>query len=364
MSPIFGRRKEPSARADRVSLSGDDAQPRPVDPAYKRKIIWGLVMVLVFLAILERMFPAAVPGSGIEVSAGNIAREDIVAPFDFDVLKSEDRLEEDRNYAEATTVPVYVYDESVQVEQRRRLADLLDRIYAIRNGSESMRQKKEMLGQLSVALSDSARDVLLNPNQAPAVEDQARRTLNLLHEKGIFRARGTPVQSPEQTVMLIRGDQESVVTVRDFLKQEDIKARVEGELSRALKDEAQIDAAKELILPFVKGNILYDAQETQRRKQEARDNVDIYDDRDFKKDEVIVEQGERITQDHEIIVQSILYKRAQLLNIKPGPVRFFPSLGRILEALLLLGALVLYLSVRRTEVLLSNRCQLLFLVLV
>jgi putative nucleotidyltransferase with HDIG domain len=250
------------------------------------------------------------------------------------------------------------------VEQRRRLADLLDKIYSIRNGTESTRQKKEMLGQLSIALSDTARDVLLNPDRASIVEDQARRTLTLLHERGVFRARGTPVQSPEQTVMLIRGDQESIVKVKDFLRQEEVRGVVEHELSRTLKDPADLKAAEELILPFVRGNIVYDAQETQRRKQEARDNVDIYEDRDFKKDEVILERGERITEDHELIVQSMLHKRAELLNLKPGPVRFFPSLGRILEALLLLGALVLYLSVRRGDMLLSNRCQLLFLVLV
>jgi putative nucleotidyltransferase with HDIG domain len=364
MAPIFARRRESGARTDRVSLADDSGEARPVDLKLRRKVLWGLFMVVVFLALLERMFPAAVPGSGIELSAGNVAREDIVAPFDFEVLKSEDQLEEERNVAEAVTAPVYVFEESVQVEQRRRLADLLDKIYAIRNGTESERQKFEMLGQLSVALSDSAREVLLDQAAGPAVEDQARRTLNLLHERGVFRARGTPVQSPDQTLMLIRGDQESIVKVRDFLRQEEVEETVQNQVQRSLRDSAQVQAAMELILPFVRGNIVYDAEETQRRKQDARDGVDIYQDRDFKKDEVILERGERITQDHELIVQSIRFRRAELLNIQPGPTRFFPSLGRILEAVLLLGALVLYLSVRRGRMLLSNRCQLLFLVLV
>jgi putative nucleotidyltransferase with HDIG domain len=347
-----------------VSLSDDKAEARPADAAWKKKIVWGLVMVVVFLALLERLFPVAVPGGGIEVSAGNIAREDIVAPFDFEVLKPEDRLEEERNFAEATTAPVYVFDESVQVEQRRHLADLLDKIYAIRNGPESERQKMEMLGQLSIALSDTAREVLLDPEQAPVVEDQARRTLNLLHERGVFRARGNPVQSPDQTIMLIRDDQESIVRVRDFLRQEDVEEAVEGSLSSALTSEEQVAAAGELIFPFVRGNIIYDAQETQRRREDARAAVSMFEDRDFKKDEVILEQGERITEDHELIVRSIMHRRAELLNIQSGPVRFFPYLGRILMAVLLLGTLVLYLSVRRRDMLLSNRCQLLFLVLV
>lgn len=363
-SPIPGRRRETSARADRVSLSDDKAEVRPVDAAWKRKIVWGLVMVVVFLALLERMFPVAVPGGGIEVSAGNIAREDIVAPFEFQVLKPEERLEEERNFAEATTAPVYVFDESVQVEQRRRLADLLDKIYAIRNGPESERQKMEMLGQLSVALSDTAREVLLDSERSPVVEDQAKRTLNLLHERGVFRARGTPVQSPDQTIMLIRDDQESIVRVRDFLRQENIEQAVEGSLSSALEGDEQVAAARELVMPFVRGNIIYDAQETRRRREDARAGVSMYEDRDFKKDEVILEQGERITEDHELIVRSITHKRTELLNIKSGPVRFFPSLGRVLMAVLTLGALVLYLSVRRGAMLLSNRCQLLFLVLV
>lgn len=363
MAAFLRRKKDAGARADRVSLADDGVEERTVDAALRTKIVLGLAMVAAFLVLLELAFPAAVPGSGIELSIGQIAREEIVAPFDFDVLKPAEEVEEERNLAASGVVPVFELDESVQTEQRRRLGELLSRIYGIREGPESTRQKQEMLGQLGVALSETTRQLLADPVRAVVVEDNAREVLNALYERGVLRARGA-APSPEQTVMLLKGGEESMVRMRDFLPIDGIEDVVQREANRSLNDRARAVAVRELVSSFIRGNIVHNADETERRRLEAREAVSAYAGRDFKKDEVILQRGERITQEHVSIVRSMGIKRNDLLQLKTGPARFFPSLGRVLEALLLLGSLVIYLSVRRAGMLLDTRCRLLFMVLV
>jgi len=363
MAGFLSRRKDAGARADRVSLAGEGQQERAVDAAVRRKIVLGLAMVAAFLVLLELIFPPAVPGSGVELSVGQIAREEIAAPFDFDVLKPADALEGQRNLAASDVAPVYELDEGVLAEQRRRLGEFLSRAFGIRSGPESTRQKQDMLGQLGVALSETTRQILADPAAAVGVEDSAREILKALYETGILSARGV-LPSAEQTVMLIRGDAESLVRIRDLLRRDGIEEVVLGEAVLALEDRTRAQAVREVVSPFIRGNISFDSGETERRRQEARDAVSEQAGQDFKKDEIILHRGQRITEEHVAIVRSMGITRGDLLQLETGPIRFFPSVGRILVALLLLGSLVLYLSVRRAGMLLDARYRMLFMVLV
>ncbi|MEA3409464.1 MAG: HDIG domain-containing protein, partial [Candidatus Eisenbacteria bacterium] len=283
--------------------------------------------------------------------------------FDFDVLRDTDELEQARALAASDVVPIYEFDEGVQAEQRHRLGEFLSRAYGVRSGPESAQQKQDMLGQLGVALSETTRQILADPARAVRVEDSAREVLNALYERGVLGGRSAP-QSPEQTVMLVKGGDESMVRVRDFLPRDGIEEVVRREAVRALEDRLMAEAVREIVSPFIRGNVVFDSDKTDRRRQEAGDAVSEYAGRDFKKDEVILQRGERITHEHVTIVRSMGIKRNELLQREAGPTRFFPSLGRILEALLLLGALAIYLSVRRPAVLFDNRFRLLFMVLV
>jgi putative nucleotidyltransferase with HDIG domain len=363
MASFFKRKKEPVARAERVSLVEDDSPERTVDAAIRKKILLGLGMIVVFIVLLEIIFPAAVPGSGIDLTVGQIAREEIVAPFDFNVLRPVEELEQERDHAASMVAPVYHIDESVQLEQRRRLGEFLSNAFSIRNGPESDRQKLDMLGQLGIPLSDTTRLILADPDRAGLVEETAREVLNALYTRGILNLRDVP-QSIDQTVLLTRGDEQSIVRVNDLLRLDGIGDVVQAEAMRALDDRQMAEAVREIVSPFIRGNIVHDAEETERRRTEAREAVSELAGRDFKKDEVILERGERITEDHLNIIRSMGIKRNELLKLEAGPARYFPSLGRVLEALLLLGVLIIYLSVRRSNVLLDNRCRLLFMVLI
>lgn len=363
MAPFLRRKRDTPARAERVRLEEEREESPPVE-TMRRAALMGTLLVAGLLVILELLFPAATPGTGAPMEVGQVAREEIVAPFDFDVLKMESELADERAWEAARVLPVFRHDATEQTERRKRFGEFLTRVYGIRGGGESDRQKLDMLGQLSVALSDTARLVLLDTQRSRRVEELAREVLLAVSERGVVRTRGAPDLATDDSVMFVRGDEESMEFIGRFVLEDDVQAVVRAEAERILGDKASANAVVEIVLPFVTPNVLYDQEETERRREAARQSVSETTGTDVKKDEVIIERGERVTRDHVRIIRSMDLKARELLRLEAGPARFFPQLGRILQALALLGAFALYLSVRRPTMLYDQRSQMLFILLV
>lgn len=363
MVQFLRRKREAPGRTERVRL-GEERRDSPPPDAVRRAALTGLLLVAALLIILELLFPPAAPGTGAGFEEGHVARDEVVAPFDFDVLKTEGELADEREWEAAQVLPVFEYDTTEQTERRKRFGEFLTRVYGIRSGTESDRQKLDMLGQLGIALSDTTRLVLLDPQRSRRAEELAREVLLAVSERGVLSKRGGPDLASDDSVMLTRGESESMEFVGRFVAEEDVSSTVRAEAERILGERASANAVVEMVLPFVSANVLYAEAETERRREDARQSVSPKTTMDVKKDEVIIQRGERITADHVRIIRSMDLKSRELLRLEAGPARFFPQLGRVLEALALLGALILYLSVRRPEMLYDLRSQLLFLLLV
>jgi len=363
MRRLFGRRTETHRRAGRVKHVADADTTRPARPWQRRDLLYGILLSLAFIVVLELLFPRALPETGDELQVGQVAREEIVAPYDFVVLKSENTLERERTAAAEQVVPVFRFDEAVQTVSRTSFGDFLSRVYEIRGGPEPRRQKLDMLGQLGVVLSESTREILLDEERANAVEERAREILFVLYERGILRERGIPEMAADATVTLIKGDEESIVRVATFIPEHLLVETVQREAGRTFDDPERTIAVKEILSQFLRGNIVYDPEETARRQRAARENVTEFTGRDFKKDEIIIERGERVTEDHVTILRSMERRRQDMLRETAGITRFFPQLGRMLQAALLVFVFTLYVSVRKRRLLTELRYTMLFSVL-
>ncbi len=363
MRRLFGKRPETRRRAGRVKHVADADAKGPARPWRRRGVVYGILLSLAFIIVLELLFPRALPETGVELQVGQVAREEIVAPYDFDVLKSEDALEQERTAAAEQVVPVFRLNEGVQTVSRTSFGEFLTRVYEIRGGTEPRQQKLDMLGQLGVVLSESTREILLNEERASDVEERAREILFVLYDTGILRERGTPEMATDATVTLLEGDDESIVRTAAFIPEQLLVETVQREAGRTFDDPERTIAVKEILSQFLEGNIVYDADETARRRRTARENVSEFEGRDFKQDEIIIERGERVTEDHLTILRSMERRRQDMLRDVAGITRFFPQLGRMLQAALLLFVFTLYVSVRKPKLITEIRYTVLFSVL-
>lgn len=363
MAGPFRRKPDKSARVERVKLD-DVRAASPERDLIRRTALIGILIVAGFLFILELLFPGPSPGIGIELQEGQVAREEIIAPFDFDVLLTPSELQERRDWEAAQVLPVFEYQPSRQTEQRKRFGEFLTRVYGVREGTESDRQKLDMMGNLGVALSETTRQILLDVERSDRVEELAREVLLALSERGVLDRRAAPALADDDNVMYLRDEVESMVFAGQFLPSEDVPAAVRTEAERILAERPLANAVVEIVVPFVAENVFHRGSETERRRDAARRSVEEGTGIDVKENEVIVQKGERITQEHMRMIYSMDRTQNELLRQEAGPRRFLAPLGRLLQGLALLGALVLYLSVRRPSMLLDTRFQLLFLALV
>ena len=368
MRRLFGKRPETRRRAGRVKHVAETDATGPARPWRRRTVVYGILLSLAFIIVLELLFPRALPETGVELQVGQVAREEIVAPYDFDVLKSEDAIEQERTAAAEQVVPVFRLNEDAQTLSRTELGDFLTRVYEIRGGTEPMQQKLDMLGQLGVVLSESTREILLHEGRASVVEERAREILFVLYDTGILRERGTPEMPTGATATLLKGDEESIVHTASFLPERLLVETIQREASRTFDDPERTIAVKEILSQFLEGNIVYDTEETTRRKRVARESVSEFEEseferRDFKQDEIVIERGERVTGDHVTILRSMERRRQDMLRDVAGITRFFPQLGRMLQAALLLFVFTLYVSVRKPKLITEIRYNVLFSVL-
>ncbi len=364
MARWFRQKQEPRVRADRVKLSGGSDGERHDWAAHRNNLLFGLLLIAGFITVLEFLFPQAVPATESEIKAGQVSSEDVIAPFDFDVLKTADALEQERKMAADDVVPVFRYDRASSVESTTRFGRLLEQVYDIRGGSELPQQKLEMLGQLGTTFSDASSRILLDATRAEKVEERAREIMLVLYDRGILSERGTPPLKPDDTVMLIKGNDELVVRIQSFIPARLVVEMVQSEAARTFDDPEMTITVKEILIPFLEGNVVYDVEENAQRKEAARAVVIESTGRDFKKDEVVLQEGERITDEHIVAILSLESKRAELLIQEAGYLRFFPRVGRILEAALLLGVFILYVLARKRRMVTEIRYPILFMILV
>jgi len=360
MAAVFRRKPEKPARAERVRLD-DVGNGGPTGDVLRRAVLMGVFVAAGFLLVLELIYPAPAPGTGILLEEGQVAREEIVAPFDFNVLRTPQELEEQREWEASQVLRVFERDAGRQIEQRKRFGEFLTRVYGVREGPESERQKREMVGELGVTLSDTARSIILDPGQSSSVEELAREMLLALSERGVV---SVSELSGEDNVMYLYDSSEEIVFYGQFLPMNEVAASVREEAKRILQDDALAETVVEIVTPFVTQNVFYREGETERRREAARQSVEELTEADVKKNEIIVHRGERITVEHLRMIYSMDRKQTELLRQEIGPKRFFAPIGRVLQALLILGAFTLYLSKRRPSMLYDTRSQLIFLSLV
>ena len=103
-----------------------DLSPIPALPDRARSFRWGYYAVRTLLVLALLALAAAPIGHGgparFHYREGDIARERVVAPFDFRVEKDEATLRREQEQAAAAVPPVFVVDQRVSTETLARFA--------------------------------------------------------------------------------------------------------------------------------------------------------------------------------------------------------------------------------------------------
>ncbi len=326
-------------------MSENDLTPAPALPDRARPLRWGYWAVRALLVVVLLVTAAALPTGGssdrFRYREGDIARERIVAPYDFSVQKDEATLRREQEDAATAVPPVFVADPKAQSEQLARFALFQDKALGVIGDPRSTpAQKAERLHALGVTLSEGTIDVLATPAKARRVVESLSAWLSESVSQGIVGEKRGQFILGYRAVSLREGESESIAAATRFLEKGEALDLIEKHTRAAFpSDPRLVQFAREVATPFTTPSVLYDRAGTEWRRVQAQGAISGVIGA-VKKDELIVDANERISREGLLKLRSL----RNLEEARRDRSEFlYPPVARMLLMLLFIAAFATYL---------------------
>lgn len=336
----------------------------------------GLALLLAFLA------PRGKSPEFAHLTVGRISPAKIIAPFDFEVLKSPVELKEERDRAEASVLPVLVRSDTATAGSPARLstferesAAMLaglppDWLAAAADSSEEweggqgepfIRGSGELSRRLGVHISVDVWRFLfrLHARDRHGVEYRrffettAPAVMQRILAVGLFDAGRDRILAAKGIAAVLHGNEEGTLLLDSLITPDEVKSRaallLSGEDGLLAGDgEPEVEAAADLIARLTAPNLLYDEEETARRRDVAVAHVPLA--KGFvKQDELIIDRHIRVTPEHLDKLNSLAVKRAELAGERGGLSALLPTVGYVMLMALLVAFLMVGMAAARPQ---------------
>lgn len=352
----FGRRISHVPKGDDNSSSG-----RVVESLSGQRVAFRVVLTAVLVFGITFLYPVDKIYEPVQVpTVGEIADRDIVAPFDFPILKSDEELRRERELVISNLKPVVIFEIAVAESARNkagRFFDLIDSLIVARTDSETFQQivRADFPG-----VSESTLQGVRHGGVLKQLKSFTQNVLDTLYATGIYPSLAN-LSLEESGYVLIENQGQLKTIAREQVFDLD-KARwfvtVQSNLSFERRPTMR-PLAREMTWQFLEPNLVFDRGMTERNRE--AELAAIRSEKGWAyKDQTIVRQNERITKLHRDKLLSLAkYKRTRLFQ--SDLVQFFlPPLGRLFFVAFPIFFFGLYLYYFRRAVFASNSALILF----
>jgi cyclic-di-AMP phosphodiesterase PgpH len=288
-----------------------------------------------FLLFLCLLFPREPSFEVMTLREGYPAKRDLIAPFQFYLLKDREALRQEQAAAARKVAPVFSEDEAVEA----RVKVSLDSLRTV--GPEDPRSRERSATRLgSLGISREAVRVLTGPEGrriatvALRIADRAYATGLLSERDGARAETDSPVAGVERngvrlaTPWVLLYD---VASIRDL-------AWGEGQSAFPNRPE-DAQALQELANAVIQPNLRFEASTTEALRAQAREAVNQFDGL-VRKDEKIIGSHEIATRDHIRKLESLRAWNARVQGVTDWRSQIPGLFGRLaLIAFLLFGFL-------------------------
>jgi len=310
----------------------------------------GLVTVL--LAAAAFVPAGRTPWDRYGLREGEISRERVVAPYDFRVQKDESALRREQEEAALAVPPVFVAD-------ARAKAALLDRwttfqqhaLALVSDVRISPSDRAAKLKALGVPLDDDAAEALASPGRAKRALAALGGWLSEVAQAGVVAEKKGGFILGYRTIVLRDGDSEAPAGTGQFFEKREAVDRIAAHAGDAFaNDPRTVHLVVQLAQPFVTPTALYDREETEWRRVQAKGAVSGVVGI-VKKDELIVDANERVTRDAVLKLHSLHNLE---LSRSTQSEFIYPPVARMLLMLLFIAAFATYLRMELLAVYRDN----------
>ncbi|NNF06943.1 MAG: HDIG domain-containing protein, partial [Candidatus Eisenbacteria bacterium] len=322
----FLQRLIPFRKRRRVRLAHEIPALSP-----RQRWMWrGGLGLAIFLATIF-LFPLRVSIEPPEYLVGSISSEEIIAPFEFEVKKSQAEFEREQAVAAEGVKSIFTRDDQgipvsrilAQLERSRRDPWLMSRM----QDSLEVRFSRDL--QTSLALPDTGRILV----------QALGESLSQIRTTGFLDAQDAQLLEQQGTVMLREGASQREVGASDLYDRNRVQALGERRGSE-LYGELGKQVLSELLDVFSSPNVFFDPAATNEARELAREQVNPVRGQ-VQRGERIIDSNVRITQEHAATLAAL--EEALRARAAGGGARSW--IGPILGRMVLVSAFLILLAV-------------------
>jgi putative nucleotidyltransferase with HDIG domain len=303
-----------------------------------------LFYLALFLVLSLVLFPPAQKKRSIRLEEGDISDADIFAPFTFLVPLSDHEVQIARARAAVAIPPVYIRDDALTKQIPADLDSLLGRIDAIAERSSlSVRDRVARMKAAAPELKREAVELLIDGSIRSRMTRESLRLERSLLEKGIVNDAAPLKHRDYPRVTVISDGEESSALAQSLVDQNELEPIIDGEAQRLFGgNEKATRLFYSLIRSHLEPNLIYDVQETKKRREEAMREVP----RSFTvaKNERIIAKHDKVTRSQIDMLEAMEQRRSSMEFATSLARRVWLVFGKALRVIVLLSLLGLTLA--------------------
>lgn len=323
---------------------------------------------------------------------GDITREEIVAEFNFPILKSEDQLQKELIEAKVKVPYEFQRNQNISIDQNKKIEIFFNDFKNLSNASNNYQRTLQLLWEKKYgdeenkiktnAVTDSALFIdlkesflkkypfdindpqwirLISQIDQINLDSLALISLNICKNNwayGIYDIPKNNIISEE--ISLSVNEISEIINKENFFDLEEAWIQAKKEVNLAFSnDESLKDLMYSIIIEFLKPNLIFDSEKTERNQNKTtaiipRSKGIIMEN------ERIIDANTRVNEEMYLHLKSYLYAINQKERNETGLSFILPWIGRILIVVSILSLFFSYLKTYRVEIYNKNQYLILF----
>jgi len=299
-----------------------------------------------------------------EFKEGSISSQRVVAPFGFEILKSDEEYLRDRQLAAQGVLPVFSRDRGALPQVQAQMDQFFKAVSGMEPGQGDTEERVEDLKRKFPRLTLSeAGWTLLARTVREGVEwtrlgQESRTLVRDAMALGVVDESKSIFNSPDQRLLVDEGNEEAAYPSSRFSDMQEARIKAASRVVQVFPLPPVRNLAVELVQSFIRPTLNYQKELHERRIQEAQSRVPrssgFVDE-----NEKIVDRNERVTPEIRKKLVSLETKITEK-GMQGGGIRVvLPFMGRLAFVFGLLFIMGVYIRLEKSEILTKTKSILL-----
>lgn len=302
------------------------------------------------VAVIMALYVTPDAPKGYVLTEGQIAKSNVIALFDFPVLKDPVELDRERAAEARKALPVVRFDEEKTETIKGRIRDFFFELESIIDTEAEVTEQHLMISGLDVPFTESARNILLDLASENRIRQEVTAFFDEIFEVGVLNDKDLFLETDYDRLSVVRAGEEYTVALDQFKDVEMVRTAAADYAKAAFGEgHALFTTFYEVVSYFRAANLFYDVAETASRREARKASVSPHTEI-YLKDQKIVGAHERVTRKHVRVLQSMAQKLAEeTSDVKPW-LKIYPHLGRFLAIITVIALFAVFLSRHRKTI--------------